>query len=138
MVKIVKKADIFLIALFILLSISLIFMFVFLEARVYAGNTVVYIFVDREVYKTASLSELEGNIKITQTNGHVNTILFENNSARMICASCIDQICLHRGVLSSAFQPPIVCLPNRVVVEFRQANPDQNQFDLIIGKNETT
>ncbi len=45
-----------------------------------------------------------------------NTILVEKGRIRVIEADCPDQVCVNQGWISDS-SLPIVCLPNRLVVE---------------------
>jgi len=45
-----------------------------------------------------------------------NTVVVENGTVRVEEASCPDHVCVKRGACSGG--PPIVCLPNRLVISF--------------------
>lgn len=47
--------------------------------------------------------------------GHTNTLVIENGTARVVEASCPDQICVNHGAIRYAGES-IVCLPHRLVV----------------------
>ena len=46
---------------------------------------------------------------------HTNTLLIENGTARVVEASCPDQICVNQGAVRYAGES-IVCLPHKLVV----------------------
>lgn len=54
-------------------------------------------------------------------NGRINTVQIENGRIRMLAADCPDHTCVHMGWLESGALP-IVCLPNRLVIEFTDAD----------------
>lgn len=55
-------------------------------------------------------------------NGGSNLLVIEGGAARMAEASCPDKLCEHTGRIFRTGER-IVCLPNRVVVEIRAADP---------------
>lgn len=48
-------------------------------------------------------------------NNGTNTLCIENGAARMLEATCPDQICVRQGTVDKANQT-ITCLPNRLTV----------------------
>lgn len=52
-------------------------------------------------------------------NGSSNTILIEDGGIRVSEAGCPDQTCVKMGRLRSK-SLPIVCLPNRLVIQFAE------------------
>ena len=46
---------------------------------------------------------------------HTNTLVIENGAARVVEASCPDQICVNQGAVRYAGES-IVCLPHKLVV----------------------
>lgn len=55
-------------------------------------------------------------LQITDESGAYNQIEVSSGRIRMSQASCPDQICIHTGWIETDALP-IVCLPNRVVIE---------------------
>jgi len=53
-----------------------------------------------------------------------NRILLEADGVRMLSASCPDQLCVHQGKVHNSVYP-IVCLPNKVVIQLRGNDPSQ-------------
>ena len=49
-----------------------------------------------------------------------NTIHITHDDIDMTSASCPDKVCVHRGKLSEKASP-IVCLPNRVLIQYRDS-----------------
>ena len=116
--QILKKIDLLLIAFFILLAISLVFIFAIANSAV---STVAAISVDGAQIFTINIEQNESEaFTIVSPNG-INEILVEGGMVRMIYANCPDQYCLRMGAISGIFQT-IVCLPNRVIVEIQNTH----------------
>ena len=60
-----------------------------------------------------------------------NTIQAEPGRIRVSHADCPDQVCVHQGWISSA-AVPIVCLPNRLVIEIT-THSAQEDLDAVTG-----
>ena len=61
--------------------------------------------------------------------GQGNVLRITPDGVCMAWADCADQVCVHQGELRSA-QRPIVCLPNRVVVEL---DAQDDGVDMVVG-----
>lgn len=57
-------------------------------------------------------------LEVSCSGGGRNTILISSSQVSVLQASCPDKICVHRGAISGTMLP-IVCLPNRLVVQLR-------------------
>ena len=108
--KIIKKADILLFVILLLLGIGLSVASFSLQS----GGANVVIAVDGKVYGTYSLNK-DQTIEIEQ-NGHYNRVEIKDGHVQMMESSCDNQICVMQGPISTHYIP-IVCLPNKVVVE---------------------
>jgi hypothetical protein len=123
MTKIIKKADIILLAALVALGI-LTAIPTFGKS---AGGAYVKVSVDGDLYGTYSLAE---DREIVIENGkHLNKITIKDGTVQMTEASCANQLCVRQGVISSTAQS-IVCLPNRVVVEIVGEDGD---YDVVAG-----
>lgn len=109
MFKIIKKADIVLLAVLLLVSTAL-------SVWSFSGGSgaKAVVTVDGELYGTYSLSQ-DQVIEIRQNN-HLNKITIKDGSVQMSYSDCHNQICVNDGRISRANQS-IVCLPNKVMVE---------------------
>ena len=59
---------------------------------------------------------LDQNTQVVLGEGeHTNTLVIENGTARVVEASCPDQICVNQGAVRYAGES-IVCLPHKLVV----------------------
>ena len=123
MKNIIKKADI---VLFVILVLLGIFFTVF--SLFGGGNkTKVVIKVDGEVYGTYSLNR-DRTITIDR-NGNHNEVVIKDGHVQMMESSCSNQICVNQGQIS-AVSIPIVCLPNGVMVQIVDG---EEGYDVITG-----
>ena len=64
-----------------------------------------------------------GNVLYTFDLSCSNTIQIQDGKICVQAAECPDQTCVHMGYLSDSGLP-IVCLPNRLVIQFSNAELD--------------
>ena len=110
MKNIIKKADIILFIVLVLLGGALTVW----SLMGGTDKTQVVIHVEGKLYGTYPLSK-DQTITIEEY-GHYNQVVIEDGKVHMHEANCHNQLCVRQGVISSS-NIPIVCLPNRVVVE---------------------
>lgn len=60
-----------------------------------------------------------------------NTVYVEKGGIKVLSATCPDKVCVNRGILSSQDPSPIVCLPNRLVIELK--NSGSQDADIYTG-----
>lgn len=74
--------------------------------------------LDGVVVREIDLTSLTGPVTFTVEgeDGLWNTITAEPGRIRVESAACPDQVCVHQGWISDS-TVPIVCLPNRLVIE---------------------
>ncbi|MCM1190443.1 MAG: NusG domain II-containing protein [bacterium] len=60
---------------------------------------------------------------VTGENGGENRVEVRPGSIGIVSADCPDKLCVRQGFVSS-LGLPIVCLPNRLVIELRAADRD--------------
>ena len=72
---------------------------------------------DGKVLYEIQLNEVPGpqTYHVNGENGY-NTVLVQQGHVRMMEASCPDQVCVNQGWISNSALP-IVCLPNKVIIE---------------------
>ncbi len=89
----------------------------FLVSRNRAGTWAV-IYQDNTEVQRIDLSEVKEPYIITLTgqDGRENCILVEPDGISMQSAECPDKICVQTGKIHDSGKP-IVCLPNRIVIE---------------------
>ena len=81
---------------------------------------------DGHVVRTVDLS-LDQEFTLPAPGGGYNTVTVRDGKIAVTDASCPDHYCMHRGFCSGGAQ--IVCLPNRLVIEFL----GEQEVDGIIG-----
>lgn len=96
-----------------------------------AGCVIVLNLPDKNIVKISqngaaimeiNLSEAENQFIETEFEGRKNTIEIKDGKIRVSHADCPDKICVNTGWLSAGI--PIVCLPNRLVIEFEEDEID--------------
>ena len=121
MFKIIKKADIVLFCVLLVLGLALS------TASLLAGTSgqKVQIEVGGKAYGIYALAENQ-TIEINE-NGHLNKITIKDGTVQMSYSDCKNQICVNDGAISMTNQS-IVCLPNKVLVEITGGKED---FDAV-------
>lgn len=87
------------------------------------GGDTVEILQDGKVLYTFDLSQSENQMIEIPYGGSSNTIQVQGGKIRVLEAECPDQTCVHMGYLPDTGLP-IVCLPNRLVIQYKQAGMD--------------
>lgn len=118
----IKKADIILAIVLILLGGIISYMIAFGNNK---GDTVL-ITVDGEEYGRYSLAE-DRNISVKQ-NHHNNEIIIKDGMVSMGFSDCSNQVCVKTGAISKTSQS-IVCLPNKVMVQI--IGEGEDEYDAI-------
>jgi len=87
-----------------------------------ATHVNVYLGTGGEPYQRVPLNE-DRSIRIDQGDGRVNVIEIKDGGVQMAYSTCINQDCVHEGVVTDesrkrrALGDWIVCLPNAVSIE---------------------
>ncbi len=91
-----------------------------LYPKLTTDNYTAYIFVNGDLYKTITLSQVttDYQLNITSEDGGYNTILVQPGAISITAADCPDQICVKQGVITNNLLP-ITCLPHGVVIELK-------------------
>ena len=108
----IKKADIILAAVLVVLSVVFIFVF---AASTPVGNKVV-ITLNNEVYGEYPL--LTDNEIEVKTESGFNTVVIKEGSVFVLSADCPDKYCVKHKKISNVGET-VVCLPHKLVVEVR-------------------
>lgn len=120
--KLIKKADIVLIAALLVLSLApggYFFATGFLDET---GHTKAVIQVDGALYKEIPLSEHTGTETFTiDTPQGYNTVVVQDQSIAITEADCPDKICVSDGYISKPGEMT-VCLPHKVMIEVQSAD----------------
>lgn len=94
--------------------------------------TYAHIAVSGETYRNVMLCDKNEKDTITIKNDdHVNTILVENKTVKIIDANCKDSTCIKQGTISKVGDT-LVCLPHKLIIEIKGEKSD-NTSDLILS-----
>ena len=129
--RIIKKMDIVIIAVLILLSFTPHLIF-FKTSQKGSKNNYAIIQVDGKIHKKIDLSKVKKSEKVNLNlpNGK-NTLLIKNNSIQMDSANCNDALCVKQGNISKVGQT-IICLPHKLIIEIKGDELDSKD-DLILS-----
>ncbi|MBR1383589.1 MAG: NusG domain II-containing protein [Ruminococcus sp.] len=81
---------------------------------------------DGRTLYTFDLSKEKDRTIDVEYEGRHNIIEIKDGRIRVTEADCPDKICVHQGFLTDT---PIVCMPNRLVIEFE----DSGENDAVAG-----
>lgn len=85
------------------------------------GRTVMISQNGKELYRIDLDREKDRTIEV-EYEGRKNVIEIKDGRIHMMSADCPDHICIETGWLTDG--KPIVCLPNRLVIEFENSELD--------------
>ena len=71
---------------------------------------------DGKVVRTIDLHTAQDETFVIESENGSNTVCISNGEISVTEASCPDRICVEHGALRSEYLP-IICLPNRLVIE---------------------
>lgn len=82
------------------------------------------IYQDGNLLASITLDDVTAPYSFTVTgeNGCVNEIEVRSGNIGIISADCPDKLCIHQGFARNS-KLPIVCLPNRLVIQLRENDP---------------
>lgn len=88
------------------------------------GGNVVKISQDGKLLYTLDLDDEENLSReiVVEYEGRRNVISIDHGSVTMKSADCPDRTCVKMGEL--AVGSPIICLPNRLVIEYAESSAD--------------
>ena len=129
--RIIKKMDIVIIAVLLILSFTPHLIF-FKTSQKSSKNNYAIIQVDGKIHKKIDLSNVKNNeeVNLNLPNGK-NTLLIKNNSIQMKSANCNDALCVKQGNISKVGQT-IICLPHKLIIEIKGDELDSKD-DLILS-----
>ena len=90
-----------------------------------SGSTV-RIVRDGEVLYTLDLDKEPDREITVEYEGRKNVIDIKDGSIRMLSADCPDKCCIEQGAMNKERMFPIICLPNRIVIE-----PADSELDAV-------
>lgn len=129
--RIIKKMDIVIIAVLLIISFTPHLIF-FKTSQKSSKNNYAIIKVDGKIHKKIDLSNVKNNeeVNLNLPNGK-NTLLIKNNSIQMYSANCNDALCVKQGNISKVGQT-IICLPHKLIIEIKGDELDSKD-DLILS-----
>ncbi|NMW84792.1 NusG domain II-containing protein [Peptoniphilus sp. AGMB00490] len=130
MVKL-KKADILVIILIVIISFLIYFFTNKLPKEDVNLAKKVVITVDGKVFKEIPLNkDTKEKIDINTIYGK-NEVVIEGGEVHMHESNCKDKICIKMGKISIPGDS-IICLPNRLIVKIVSEKRNDNDLDLVI------
>ena len=124
MLKLIKKADIILFFLLIALSIGLTAASFAISGQ---GGSRVLVTVEGKEFGTYDLNR-DQTVDI-KSGDHINRIIIEDGTVRMVEANCHNHVCIQQGK-KSRVNETIICLPNRVMVRI---TGEEAEVDAVSG-----
>ena len=94
---------------------------------IHSDSNLVTISVDGDIYEKVDLSK--DREFLIKTNHGTNKIQVLDGKISVIDATCPDKLCVRHGELNNKFDA-IVCLPNRVVIEYK----NEEDIDALTGR----
>jgi len=116
--KNIKKLDIILISIYLLISVGAAIYFTVDGLNVHEGAMEVIISVENQEYERFTLPVPQNKEIVIETERGRNVLVVEGDHIDMLESDCNDQICVHQGEISTPNEM-IVCLPNQVVIEIK-------------------
>lgn len=124
----IKKWDIVLIAILLVLSFVPEGLFALSQSRDMGRGTVAVVTINGKTVKEIPLSSHGGTdtFTIQGADGGYNVIVVKDQSIGITEADCPDKICIQEGFISRPGES-VICLPHKVMVEVKaegNAEPD--------------
>lgn len=124
MKHIIKKWDILLVVVLLVLSFIPEGLFYLSGNDAAAHNTYAVIQIDGKVYKEVPLSGHHGTDVIPiRTDDGYNLVVVKDDTIGIVEADCPDKICISEGFVSRP-GATVVCLPHKLLIEVKSAGGD--------------
>jgi hypothetical protein len=128
--KIIKKWDVIIIILLIMISFVPYFIFMY-NQRNNTGEIYAVISVAGEEYKKIRLDNHTTTEEFTvETSEGFNIIKIDGSNIGVIDADCPDKVCILPGLVNKVGER-VVCLPHKVVVEIKGTKIQESEEDFI-------
>ncbi|MGI6421643.1 MAG: NusG domain II-containing protein [Syntrophomonadaceae bacterium] len=111
-----KKNDILLIAIIIVISLAALLVYNILGKAEQLKAVIVH---DNQLIERIDLSKVEEPRTITVSGDYHNIIRVEKDRIRFEKSDCPEQICVHTGWLSK-FGDIAVCMPNKTIIDIQK------------------
>lgn len=125
------KTKYFVICIVVLLCVSVgIFAYQVYLSNTVSDGVVAEIYLDGELVRKISLSDVDKpyTFEVEGEDGIVNVISVEKGRICVSDADCPDGLCVKQGWRSGGVTP-IVCLPNRLVINFKNVSDNGDDID---------
>lgn len=125
------KTKYFVICIVVLLCVSVgIFAYQVYLSNTVSDGVVAEIYLDGELVRKISLSDVDKpyTFEVEGGDGIVNVISVEKGRICVSSADCPDGLCVKQGWRSGGVTP-IVCLPNRLVINFKNVSDNGDDID---------
>lgn len=128
--KIIKKWDIVIILLLIVVSFVPYMIFMYSQ-RNNTGEVYAIISVNGKEERRIRLDNHTGVEEYTiKTSEGFNTIKLEGNNIGVVDADCPDKVCILPGLVNKVGER-VVCLPHKVVIEIKGTKIQESEADFI-------
>ena len=124
-----RKNDIILIGIILLMSLSAFGVLKFMQSQNNSDRMVI-IKNNGEIIKTFPFSERTEEVFYFEDGDEVNVVVIKDGIVTVSEANCRDQICVKTQSISRSGEI-IVCLPHKFTVEIFSENTDDNALDSI-------
>ncbi len=129
--KVVKKWDIIIIALLIIVSFIPYTIF---RTFILKDTHIVYakITVDGKNYDKIKLTGHKGKEEfVIQTEAGYNKVIIEEEKIGIIEADCPDKVCIRPGFISKPGQS-LICLPHKLSISIEGNADEENEIDIMV------
>lgn len=134
MMKFIKKKDLIIIALILLVAVSSYFIYKIYSQGLEKAGAKAEIYYESELVMTVMLNEkIDKTFSLAQ-NEHVIFHLYEDGAIRFEKSNCPDKVCIKAGKLRHIGSSS-ACLPNKIILKIVPIKgTESNDVDLIVLK----
>ena len=107
-------------------------LYIWLNSNNEKDDLIAYVYSNNVLIETIDLNTVEKTYSFTvgSPESDYNIIEVHHGEIGIIDASCPDKICQSTGFINSSLLP-IVCLPNKLVIEIKSNDNSGNEPDII-------
>ncbi|MEF9992226.1 MAG: NusG domain II-containing protein [Romboutsia sp.] len=130
--KTLKKLDVVIIVLLVVLSFTPHFIFAKTWSKDYT-STYANIKISGKTCNNIPLSSFKGEDKfVIETSHGNNTIIVKNNTIQIIEADCHDELCVKQGDIFKIGES-IICLPHELIIEIKGEESIDSSDDILLS-----
>lgn len=123
--KTIKKSDFIIIGIILIAAVIFYFINQFYYSK--EGESVL-VLVDNEEVGRYSLEE-DLNLVIHSGEKETNTLIIQDQKAKIAEATCPDKLCVNNHAVSKSGES-IICLPNKVIIKVISNDKDNNEPEI--------